>query len=74
MIEAFQTIYNYIETNVARDPDERKQFRKNPKDYLKNHLNLSLPDNLIIKVYQDTADTIHIVLPYIIEDNKENNW
>jgi hypothetical protein len=48
---------------AAKNPQYRQALRKNPKKLLAAQMNQDLPANLKVKVVEDTADTVHLVLP-----------
>jgi hypothetical protein len=48
---------------AAKNPKYRAALRKNPKKVLAAQMNQDLPANLKVKMVEDTADTVHLVLP-----------
>ncbi len=49
---------------ATSNPEYRRALLANPKDVLARQMGQQLPDFLQVRVVQDTADTIHVVLPY----------
>lgn len=52
-----------LRTKACNDLDFREQLKRSPKDTLSEMLNISLPDNLEIRVLEDSNQVIHLVLP-----------
>jgi predicted house-cleaning noncanonical NTP pyrophosphatase (MazG superfamily) len=57
-------IQDIITRFAQKDPKYRTALRKNPKKLLAAQMNQELPKNLKVKVVEDTADTVHLVLPF----------
>ena len=55
----------------AKDPKYRAALLANPKDVLSKQMNQSLPDSLKVKVVQETADTIYLIVPYVPQQGDE---
>jgi len=56
---------------ATKNPDYKRALLKDPKKVVSLQLGQELPESLQVKVVQDTADTIHIVLPYVPEEGAE---
>ncbi len=56
---------------AAKDAEYRTALMKNPKKVLALQLNQELPDALKVVVVQDTADTLHLVVPYVPKEGEE---
>jgi hypothetical protein len=50
---------------AASNPDYRKALLKDPKSLLAKQMQQDLPDNLKVKVVEETADTFYLVAPYV---------
>lgn len=53
------------------NPDYKKALLANPKAILGRQMNQELPDFIKVKVVQDTADTLHLVLPHVPREGEE---
>jgi len=47
------------------NPDYRKAMIKSPKELLSKQMQQDLPDDLHVKVVEETADTFYLVAPYV---------
>ncbi len=56
---------------ATKNPDYKRALLANPKKVVAMQLGQELPESLNIKVIEDTADTIHIVLPYVPQEGAE---
>ncbi len=56
---------------AVKDPEYRAALVRNPKKVVALQLNQELPDALKVVVVQDTADTLHLVLPYMPKEGEE---
>lgn len=56
---------------AIKDPDYRRALLDNPKKVVSLQLGQELPEALNIKVVEDTAETMHMVLPYVPEEGAE---
>lgn len=59
---------NDIMKELRKDIDLREIFIKNPKQVLNERYNWNLPEDYTVNVYEETVDTIHIVLPQLDEE------
>ena len=62
---------NVIREGAIKDANYRAALLKNPKKLVGMQMGADLPDNLEVKVVQDTPNVIHIPAPYIIEAGAE---
>lgn len=53
------------------DPKFKETLLKDPKGALKGVAGAPLPGNMSIKVLQETADKIYVVLPYVQQSGEE---
>lgn len=58
------TVNDAIAVRALADPDYRRELLQNPKEVLARQLRQALPRYLNVEVVTDTADTVHLVLPY----------
>lgn len=56
---------------ATEHPHYRKALLNNPKDIVARQFQIPIPEHLDIKVVEDTADTIHVVLPYMVAPGTE---
>jgi hypothetical protein len=54
---------NKIKEKAVEDNNFRKSLMANPKEALKKEMNINVPDDINIKVVEDSAKTVYIVLP-----------
>jgi hypothetical protein len=52
-------------------PKYREALVKNPKLVLSKQLGTQIPDWLTVKAVQDTADTMHVIVPYVPREGEE---
>ena len=45
------------------DDEFRRKFVADPKGQFEEHLGTKLPDNLTIRVHEETPDSVHFVIP-----------
>jgi hypothetical protein len=55
---------------ATRSPEYKKALLANPKKVLGKQMNQELPGFLKVKVVQDTADTVHLVLPHVPQEGE----
>lgn len=53
----------HLITRALKDEDFRKELIANPKAVIENELGTKLPEDLEIKVLEETEDTVYMVLP-----------
>ena len=72
MVELTRGEMNDLITGFAvKDAEYRAALMRNPKKVLALQLNQQLPDALKVVVVQDTADTLHLVMPYLPKEGEE---
>ena len=68
----------YLENKIKEMSVEDNDFRKNlltdPRGTLKKHMNVDVPADIEIKVVEDSAKTIYIVLPPVINEETVAGW
>jgi len=52
-----------IMERAARDPNFRERLKSNPRETISHELGISIPADLTIEIVEDTASTVHLVLP-----------
>jgi len=48
---------------VDEDPQKRVEFKNDPKKFIKDNYRIQLPDDIAIKVVEDTYAEWHFILP-----------
>jgi hypothetical protein len=56
---------------ATKNEKYREALLKDPKDVIERQLNSKLPSNLNVKVIQDSASTMHVVLPHVPSEGDE---
>ncbi len=56
---------------AMKDPEYKKALIANPEKVVSMQLGQELPDALKINVMQDTAEVMHMVLPYVPQEGAE---
>ena len=56
---------------ATKNEQYRAALLRDPKDVVERQLNSKLPDNLNVKVIQDSASTMHVVLPHVPSEGDE---
>jgi hypothetical protein len=56
---------------AAADREYREALVRDPRRVLCRQFRRSLPSSLQVEVVADTADTVHLVLPYVPPENGE---
>ncbi len=56
---------------AAESAEYRDALKKNPKDVVAQQFQIEIPSHVSIKVIEDSADTIHVVLPHSVEAGEE---
>lgn len=62
-LENLYLLKKLLITKCIKDPSFKDKLLKNPKEALKQELNIQLPEEIRINVYEDTEQTFNIVLP-----------
>ena len=52
-----------IIARAMKDEAFRQELLTNPKAALERELGITIPDDVVIRVYEDTSTTIHLALP-----------
>ena len=56
---------------ATKNAEYKKNLLTNPKSVVSAQLGQDLPDSLAIKVVEDSAEVMHMVLPYVPEEGAE---
>jgi len=56
---------------AAKNPEYRDALLKSPKQVVEAQLGTSFPENLQVRVIEDSADRVHIVLPHVPKEGEE---
>jgi hypothetical protein len=65
-----KTLQEQIVTRAMKDEVFRRELLSNPKAAVESGLAITLPQGANIRVYEDTPDTIHIVLPMKVQSGE----
>lgn len=57
------TLQDWINTLALNSKDFRQRFLHDPKEALESQLGLSVPQEVSVQVHEQTATTLHFVLP-----------
>ena len=72
MVDMTRGETNDMIANFAiKNPEYKAALLAEPKKVVGQQLGQDLPESLSIKIIQDTADTFHLVLPYVPEEGAE---
>ena len=55
----------------TNNPAYREALVRNPKMVIGKQLGTQIPDFINVKAVQDTADTMHVVVPYVPAEGEE---
>ena len=64
-------IIDHLAKFASENPEYRKALVKDPKSIVAKQFAMDIPENVTLKVIEDTADTVHIVLPHVVEADEE---
>jgi hypothetical protein len=53
-----------ITAKAVKDPKFREELKKDPASAIEKALGIKLPAGLTVKVVEDSASTVHLVLPH----------
>jgi hypothetical protein len=67
-------IENKIKDKAVEDKDFRKSLIANPKDAIKKQMNVNVPDDIEIRVVEDSAKTVYLVLPPANGEESVGMW
>jgi hypothetical protein len=56
---------------AAGDPEYMKLLKADPKDVIARQLQTEVPAGVNVKVLEETADTMYIVVPYVAAEGAE---
>jgi hypothetical protein len=65
-----KTLQEQIVTRAMQDEAFRQELVSNPKAAVERGLGIRLPLGTTIRVYEDTPDTVHIVLPMKVQSGE----
>jgi hypothetical protein len=72
MVEMSRGEINDLISNFAtKNPEYKKALLADPKKVVGMQLGQELPESLNVSVIEDTADMIHMVLPYVPQEGAE---
>ena len=72
MVDMTRGETNDLIANFAtKDADYKRALLEDPKKVVSMQLGQDLPESLTVKVLEDTADMIHMVLPYVPQEGAE---
>ena len=55
----------------SESADYKAKLISNPKDIISRQFAIDMPANVTVKVLEDNADTVHVVLPHVVESGAE---
>ena len=64
-------ILDHLAKFASESDDYRKALVADPKAVVAKQFGLEIPDNVQVKVVEDTADTVYVVLPHAVETGAE---
>jgi len=64
-------VNDLIANFAVKDPEYKKALLDKPKKVVAMQLGQDVPDSLEIRVVEDTAEVMHMVLPYVPEEGAE---
>jgi hypothetical protein len=64
-------INDIVATQAAKNPKYRETLMKDPHMVLSKQLGTEIPKSTKIKVVEETADTVYVVLPYVAKEGAE---
>ncbi len=65
-----KTLQEQIVARAMQDEAFRQELLSNPKAAVERGLGITLPQTTNLQVYQDTIDTVHIVLPMKVQSGE----
>jgi Nitrile hydratase, alpha chain len=65
-----KTLQEQIVARAMQDEAFRQELLSNPKAAVERGLGITLPQGTTITVYEDTPDTVHIVLPMKVQSGE----
>lgn len=64
-------ILDHLAKFAAENPEYRQALLSDPKTVVSKQFAIDIPENVSVRVVEDTADTVHIVLPHAVETGAE---
>ena len=64
-------IYDIVTEQATKNPRYREALIKDPRMVLSKQLGTEIPASMKIKVVEETADTIFVVIPYVAKEGAE---
>lgn len=58
-------IQDLLEKLAVEDPQFRSALIMDPKSVIQEQLQTALPESINIKVVEETADSIYVIVPYV---------
>ena len=65
-----KTLQEQIVARVMKDEIFRQELLSNPKATVERELGITLPEGTNIQVYEDTPNTVHIVIPMKVQSGE----
>lgn len=56
---------------AAENPDYRTALLKNPRAVVAEQFQIEIPPHIDVRVIEDTADAVHVVLPHAVASGAE---
>jgi hypothetical protein len=56
---------------ATQNPEYRDALRSDARAVVEKQFNMQVPDNVKIKVVEESADTVYVVLPHAVEQGAE---
>jgi hypothetical protein len=64
-------IMDHLANFASESSEYRKALIENPRDVVSKQFAMDIPEVVTLKVIEDTAETIHIVLPHTVDKGEE---
>ena len=64
-------INDIVAGQAAKNPKYRETLMKDPHTVLSKQLGTQIPKSMKIKVVEESADTVYVVLPYVAKEGAE---
>lgn len=55
----------------TENDEYREALLKNPRAVVQEQFKIEIPESVTIKVIQESADTVYVVLPHVVEEGAE---
>jgi len=56
---------------ASQNPEYRQALLRKPREVVESQFQVSLPENVNLKVLEETADTAYVVLPHVVQEGAE---